>query len=367
MSETGETQTENPETQPAPESPQRQGAGDDGAWSAAALSADQADALASRFRASWETDPEPAPAAPTAAAQATASRPADRWTAATAPIAGAALGASAGTAQAAQAQAQARAPSAAASPRRRAYSSEAELPALPVAKSNRVLLFGAIGLVGVVGVLVLSLSLSGRSSHAATPSRDIGRATPEPTTDPAPSTDPAAALAEPVAVPAPTPAAPVPAVPTPAPVAVAPTPVPTTAPVPVPVPAPVAAVVAPPVVAPVPVPVAPPPPPMVRVRLRAAPSSAQVSLDGARVSNPYDTRLAQGGTHRVDVTADGFTPVTRTVSFGRDVNETIELARAPVAAAPTPRAQPRRPRPRPRPAARPRTPRGAGFVTDNPY
>ena len=390
MSEsTGETPGQPSETQPAAaDSPPSAAASDDGAWGAAELSADQADALASRFRASWEDagpDPEPhavgSVAAPATAAPATAdpavapaTKVADRWVSAPAPIAAAALAAPA-TAHIPQTApsfpAQPAAAAVAAEPRRRAYSSEAELPALPMVKTNRLFVLGGIGVVVVLGIVVLSVTLSGGSTPPAGSSRtdapQTASAAPEaaPTPDPTPTPAPAPTPVAAVQPPAPAPA-PVAVAPAPAPVAVAPVPAP--APVAVaPAPAPIAARVA----TPPPAPVAPPPPPMVRVRLRATPSTAQISVDGTRVSNPTDARFPRSAGHRIDVTADGYTAATRSLSFDRDVSETFALVRVPVAATPTPRAQPRA-RPRPRPRARPAgharpAPRGAGFVTDNPY
>jgi hypothetical protein len=127
----------------------------------------------------------------------------------------------------------------------------------------------------------------------------------------------------------------------------------------------------------------------VHVRIAAAPSSAQILVDGKAVSNPYDAHAPAGEHHRVQVEAPGHTERDITLGFERDQKLTIKLerVRAPIAARP---AAPARPvvhapapartstpqvaastmtiTPRPTPAAaKPSGTKGAGFVNESPY
>lgn len=92
--------------------------------------------------------------------------------------------------------------------------------------------------------------------------------------------------------------------------------------------------------------------------VRAVPESAQLWLDGARVSNPFEVRLPRGGKHKIDAKSFGFEASSQTVRIESDAKLTIALRR--VTPAPEPHLQVR-------PLSAARTPRGAGFVTTNPY
>lgn len=91
--------------------------------------------------------------------------------------------------------------------------------------------------------------------------------------------------------------------------------------------------------------------------MRALPESAQLWLDGQRVSNPFEVRLPRGGKHKIDARNDGYEASSQTVRIESDAKLTIALRRAT-------------PAPEPHLQVRPlsaRAPRGAGFVTTNPY
>lgn len=91
--------------------------------------------------------------------------------------------------------------------------------------------------------------------------------------------------------------------------------------------------------------------------VRALPESAQLWLDGQRVSNPFEVRLPRGGKHKIDARSEGYEASSQTVRIESDAKLTIALRRAT-------------PAPEPHLQVRPlsaRAPRGAGFVTTNPY
>jgi serine/threonine-protein kinase len=94
---------------------------------------------------------------------------------------------------------------------------------------------------------------------------------------------------------------------------------------------------------------------MIRFSVRAEPGAAMLQLDGKKLAgNPFqsDMQREARGTHTVRVTAPGYFPVERSVSFARDINVVIALR--PVPAAP-PRAARRNDDPDPPPAPRAET------------
>ena len=130
----------------------------------------------------------------------------------------------------------------------------------------------------------------------------------------------------------------------------------------------------------------------IRDSIRTVPASAALTVDGARVPNPYDGRLPEGTSHTVVASAPDHVSRTETLAIGRrDHETTLRLERVP---APPPVAAPPRvaAQPATQPAARPtttarRTPErrraaasirprtgssssgssGSGFVTESPY
>ena len=116
----------------------------------------------------------------------------------------------------------------------------------------------------------------------------------------------------------------------------------------------------------------------VHVRVTTTPASAQLSLDGTAVPNPFDAWVARSGGHRFSARADGYIEQSQTVSFEKD--RTVSLVLSPAskpAAQTTPPAREKTARTE---SARPRTTRkritgttapsrkrGAAFATENPY
>lgn len=100
----------------------------------------------------------------------------------------------------------------------------------------------------------------------------------------------------------------------------------------------------------------------VHLRVTTTPASAQLTLDGEVVPNPFDAWVARGGTHRVTASATGYVERGVDVVFDRDQTHALALQRAAVERAPARRT-------RRKASARSTTTRsrGAGFVTDNPY
>ena len=77
-------------------------------------------------------------------------------------------------------------------------------------------------------------------------------------------------------------------------------------------------------------PAEPPPPPQVHVTLRAAPAGAQLTLDGAPISNPYQADVPlDHQQHRVVASLDGYRETTRSLGFDRDQSETLALTAVP--------------------------------------
>lgn len=116
-------------------------------------------------------------------------------------------------------------------------------------------------------------------------------------------------------------------------------------------------------------PAAPPTPPeptrpkSVHVRISTVPANAELTLDGDSIPNPFNAWVAESGARAIVASADGYTERTWSVTFDQDQTLSLVLKRI---VAPTP-PRPARPRPAPRKPAKPTKPRGAGFVTDNPY
>jgi hypothetical protein len=130
-------------------------------------------------------------------------------------------------------------------------------------------------------------------------------------------------------------------------------------------------------------------PSLVRVRIATTPEDAELSLDGARVPNPFDTSMPRGGKHRAVARADGYHSRELALKFDADQNLTMKLDKRPQPGAgrttastspavPTPRARsrvasppPQRalalPPPRKAPALATPSGKGAAFVTESPY
>jgi len=128
------------------------------------------------------------------------------------------------------------------------------------------------------------------------------------------------------------------------------------------------------------------PDPQITVAIRTEPSTAQLTLDGRRVDNPYEASLEPSGTHIVLATAEGFEGRREEVRFTENVDLTLALDALAPAAEPTPpptmavavAATMRRPAPRMTarmrraPAMMRRAAGGMmrsrmGFTTANPY
>lgn len=124
-----------------------------------------------------------------------------------------------------------------------------------------------------------------------------------------------------------------------------------------------------------------PRPTSARLQVQTVPASAQLTIDGRPVPSPFDGELPFGA-HRVEATAEGHRPASRTVRLRGAEAITLTLTPLPPPAPPRerpaaparepsiasgvrpalPTSIPRERRAAPRPGAR-----GAGFVTDNPY
>jgi hypothetical protein len=116
-----------------------------------------------------------------------------------------------------------------------------------------------------------------------------------------------------------------------------------------------------------------PEPASVHIRVSASPSDAELLIDGARVTNPYEAEERKGAKLRMRVQASGYHSHDETLSMDQDRTIAVRLdkVRAP---------KPSRPVHAPIPhithapvahhASTPGTPRastGAGFVTESPY
>jgi len=112
-----------------------------------------------------------------------------------------------------------------------------------------------------------------------------------------------------------------------------------------------------------PTPQVPTRPKSVHVRISTVPASADLTLDGDSIPNPFDAWVAESGARAIVASAEGYAERTWSVTFDQD--QTLSLVLKQIVTA-TPR-RPARPRPAPRKPAKPSKPRGAGFVTDNPY
>jgi len=113
----------------------------------------------------------------------------------------------------------------------------------------------------------------------------------------------------------------------------------------------------------------------IHLRISTSPTGADIKLDGDTVPNPFDAWVPRAGSHSVTVSAEGFVERTWNVNF--DDDRTLALAlkreaakrpapRAAVRVAPSSSKPAKAPTPRRETSPRSR-PRGAGFVTDNPY
>ena len=203
-------------------------------------------------------------------------------------------------------------------------------PTLPVSKTNRWLMFGGLGGAALLVVILGSLAMAGSVDP-----EDVRPA--EDTATPPQEQVPGAAEAQQ---------------------------------------APEPAVVAEPEPAVEPEPAPPPEPPQVHVVVRTVPANATLLVDGARVGNPYDARLAQGGTLQAQASANGFQPASEQVEIDRDRTVVLRLRavprETPPVAAPSTMTtrqtrQTRQASSRMTSAMMRTSMRGAGFVTDNPY
>jgi hypothetical protein len=124
-------------------------------------------------------------------------------------------------------------------------------------------------------------------------------------------------------------------------------------------------------------------PTLVHIRVATDPQDAELSLDGARVPNPFETGMPKSGKHRLLARAPGYHSDDLSINFDRDQQVTLRLDRArtpkPSRAAISPppavvSTRAHRPAPPARQAAPPPAPttrtsstKGAGFVTESPY
>ena len=68
------------------------------------------------------------------------------------------------------------------------------------------------------------------------------------------------------------------------------------------------------------------------VAIRTAPPTATLLLDGKRIPNPYQTKLARdGSTHTLQITAPGFSSEQKVLVLDRDHDALFTLVKAPVA------------------------------------
>jgi hypothetical protein len=120
-----------------------------------------------------------------------------------------------------------------------------------------------------------------------------------------------------------------------------------------------------------------------RIRVTSVPEDAELTLDGSRVPNPFDTGMPRGGKHRIHAQAAGYHSKDLTLNFDRDQEVAIRLDRRETkptrVVAPAKTLAVTRPRRPPPPAAPPRATfppyrrpappatKGAGFVTESPY
>jgi hypothetical protein len=103
----------------------------------------------------------------------------------------------------------------------------------------------------------------------------------------------------------------------------------------------------------------------VLLSLAAFPPNTQLRIDGGIVENPFRMRLPRASKHRVEARAPGYAPESRVVRMDGDMQLMFSLKRDPI----------RDVKPDPYKDARHSAsngpgashPRGAGFVTDNPY
>lgn len=114
-------------------------------------------------------------------------------------------------------------------------------------------------------------------------------------------------------------------------------------------------------------------PARVAVSITVHPPEASLRLDGDEVSNPYQGELEQGSSHAFVAQADGYVDRELKLRFDKPRELTVKLKARPVAK-PKPQVAKRPARTeRParaearRPAKKTTAPKGAGFVTDNPY
>ena len=69
-------------------------------------------------------------------------------------------------------------------------------------------------------------------------------------------------------------------------------------------------------------------PATVRIAIQATPATATVTFDGKRVANPWQTTGAKdGSSHRLQVTAVGYSAESRTLVMDRDYDEVVALGR----------------------------------------
>jgi hypothetical protein len=114
-------------------------------------------------------------------------------------------------------------------------------------------------------------------------------------------------------------------------------------------------------------------PATIRVDIAASPAGAQLSIDGERVTNPFEARAPKGGRHRVLAEAPGHRTRDLTLEYNRDQHLDIKLERLAAAkrpATPAPAARTRAaaaPAHRSQPSAPSAAPKGAGFVSESPY
>jgi hypothetical protein len=111
----------------------------------------------------------------------------------------------------------------------------------------------------------------------------------------------------------------------------------------------------------------------VRIRVSTTPRTAQLRLDGARVSNPFDGTVAQAGQRVFEARAPGYQTLTRIVVFDRSQVVALKLDRLASSTPPAASTKPTTTGPKKRTTASgaqrtsepPR--KGAAFVADSPY
>jgi hypothetical protein len=98
--------------------------------------------------------------------------------------------------------------------------------------------------------------------------------------------------------------------------------------------------------------------------LAATPRNTQLRIDGGTVPNPFRMKLPRATKHRIEASAPGFAPETHVLRMDADVQLTIALKREGPHDV---KADPYKDARHSASNAPQGHPRGAGFVSENPY